>query len=173
MLLDYYGTLLGAVAIRRGYSDHFGMDHYEMNPVWQDSVTKVKPFNSRHLATTLGITIGAILLLEVADYPDSIARGFLGALIGGFAYLVGRHVSNILIFRYVASHRDEFSGKASMAHPAVLMMSAFQIANVLIPMAIVAAISMNAYVVGATIGVAGLVFSHAAWVRKARIAAAE
>ena len=49
MLVDYYGTLLGAVAIKDGYSNHFGMDHYELNPTWQDSAAGVKWFNLRHL----------------------------------------------------------------------------------------------------------------------------
>jgi hypothetical protein len=173
MLLDYYGTLLGAVAFERGYNDHFGMEHYEMNPVWQDSVSGVKWFNPRHLATTAAITIVSIFLLEIADYPDPIARGYVGAFIGPYSVLVGRHAANILTFRYVANHRDEVTGRVDMDHPAVLMSSGFQVAHALIPVALLAAVTSNAYVVGATIGIAGLLLSHRGWVRKARITAAE
>lgn len=168
MLMDYYGTLLGAVTIRQGYSEHFGMEHYEMNPVWQDSVSSVKWFNPRHLATTVGITVGVAALLELAEYPEPFARGLLGALLGMYALLVGRHVSNILTFRYVARHRDELSGSVAIAHPAMLSMSTFQLAVVVVPMTLIAAITTNAYIVGAALGAAGLILSHLSWLRKAR-----
>jgi hypothetical protein len=168
MLMDYYGTLLGAITIKRGYSDHFGMEHYEMNPVWQDSVAGVKWFNPRHLALTAGITAGAVVLLELAPYPDSLSRGLVGAVLGMYALLVGRHVSNIMTFLYVAGHRPEVSGTVAITHPAMLAMSAFQLAAVVVPLALVAAVTGNAYAIGAAFGAAGLTISHLAWLRKAR-----
>ena len=168
MLLDYFGTLVGAVMIKKGYSDHFGMEHYEMNPVWQDSVAGSKWFNPRHLATTLAMTVGAIAILELTDHPTWLAHGFIGALLAIYALLVGRHLSNIITFRYVSLHPEEVSGTVHMAHPMLLTLSASQLAPVAIPLALIAALTTSAYVVGATIGIAGLFLSHSQWIRKAR-----
>ena len=173
MMLDYYGTLLGAVWIKRGYSDHFGMEHYEMNPVWQDSVEQVKWLNPRHLATTAAVTVGSIIVLQIGDYPSYLAHGFIGLLLGMYAMLVGRHMSNVLTYRYVACHKGELSGEVEIAHPMMLNFSATQLAPVAIPLGLVAALSGSAYVVGATIGVLGLLLSHHTWIRKARQTAAQ
>lgn len=170
MLVDYFGTLVGAITIKRGYSDHFGMEHYEMNPVWQESVEEIRWFNPRHLITTAVATISSIALLELADYPTWLAHGLIGALLAMYALLAGRHLSNILTFRYVTRHPDEVSGSVAMAHPMILNLSASQIAPVAIPFALIAALTTNAYVVGSTIGVLALLVGHIVWIRKDRLA---
>ncbi len=169
MLADYFGTLVGAVAIRNGYSDHFGMEHYEMNPVWQESIGKIQWFNARHLGMTAAISIGTAVLVEIDGFlPEHLAEGYIGALLGTFAYMVGRHVSNYFSFRYVAMHRDELEGTVHMAHTTLLAFSAAQVAVVAIPLAVIAAVTVNPYVIGAAIGVSGLLISHSGWIKKAR-----
>src|ERR1700752_3744988 len=63
MLSDYLLTIAGARLRLETYERHFRTEHYELNPIWQQAVAKLRWFNPRHLLLTIVLT--AIILFCV------------------------------------------------------------------------------------------------------------
>jgi hypothetical protein len=49
LLLDYFLTVGGSKLAARKYSQHFKFEHYEMNPLWQKTISQGKWLNPKHL----------------------------------------------------------------------------------------------------------------------------
>lgn len=163
MLSDYFLTVLGAAQSEKGYRNHFRMQHYELNPLWQQSISRKKWFNPRHIALTAIVSCGTAGLLEVGDLTEPVAEAILGCLLVFFAMLVGRHLSNILVFRRFAKRPDEVSGQVSMAHSLMLAISAYQFLVAAVPLALLAVLSPTPFTLGAAVGGPLVLFVHGIW----------
>src|SRR2546426_6653463 len=133
MLADYFLTVLGAVKKEKGYSNHFKAQHYELNPIWQESISRKRWLNPRHILLTLVVSGGLAGILEVGDFPASLADGLFGCLFVFFGTVIGRHLCNILIFRRFAQRPEEISGQVAMAHSLALAISTYQYLVVAVP----------------------------------------
>jgi hypothetical protein len=164
MLLDYFLTVAGAIQREKGYSKHFQVQHYELNPLWQKTIAKKEWFNLRHLILTALFGGLVVWLTNSVDGPDDAIDGLLGCMIGVFALLVGRHISNLLTFGYLIRHPDAISGQVAMSHQLILALSTFQMIGILILMALVAYFSGAAFAYGAAGGILAMIISHVIWI---------
>jgi hypothetical protein len=168
MFADYFLTLAGAVLKDRKYGDHFKAEHYELNPIWQKHVAKMKWLNPRHIALTVVISSLLILLVEFAEMPEPFIRALLGCLFVVFGMVIGRHLSNLMIFRYVIRKPDEISGQVAIAHTLLLSVSLYQYLTILVPLALIAIFSPSPFVIGACVGAVLVLVVHLIWIRKYR-----
>jgi len=102
MFADYFLTVAGNIQRDKKYSEHFKVEHYELNPIWQKSIAEKKWFNVRHILLTISVTAILAGLLEFGDLPDGLVQVISGAWVVLFSIVIGRHLSNILIFETVA-----------------------------------------------------------------------
>jgi hypothetical protein len=164
MFADYFLTLAGAVLKDKKYADHFKAEHYEMNPVWQKEVEQKKWFNPRHIMLTILISSLLILLVEYGEVDESFTQGMLGCLASIYGMVIGRHLSNLLIFSYINRKPDEIHGEVTMAHTLLLMLSLYQYIVVLVPVLLIAIFSPSPFVTGVLVGVILLQVLHFKWI---------
>ena len=166
MLADYFLTVLGAVRKERKYAAHFKTQHYELNPLWQKTIARKKWFNPRHLLLTL-LTSGVLaFLVESGNMPDAFAEGMFGCLFVLFGMIIGRHLSNLLLFRYLDRHPQDIAGQITMAHALMLTISTYQYLVVAIPMVLLAIFSPTPFVLGGLVGTLLLFVIHFKWIRQ-------
>ena len=138
MLSDYLLTIAGARLRTSAYASHFRTRHYELNPLWQNAVARMRWLNGRHLFATAvlsGVLIGmAETLRDVDEFVALVEGGMIGAL----GSVNGRHLSNLAIFRYAKRHPDSIEGTVTMSHEFVLWISTFQMLGLLVPALLVA-----------------------------------
>jgi len=168
MLADYFLTLAGAVLKDRGYGNHVKAEHYELNPIWQRQVAQRKWLNPRHLGLTVVASSALILLTEFGEMPEPFIQGFLGCLLVVFGMIIGRHLSNLMVFGYVIRKPDEISGQVTMGHALLLSVSLYQYLVAFVPLVLIAIFSPSPFVIGACIGALLLVAVHLKWIRKHR-----
>lgn len=114
MFTDYYLTLLGKKYRDSAYLQHFTSEHYELNPAWQKDINKFKIFNYKHVLLVILITgyfYFASLLLR-----DSWFDLIFGALFCLYAYIIARHCSNILTYKFANRNPEQLSGKIIYGH---------------------------------------------------------
>lgn len=126
------------------------MEHYELNPIWQKSISQRKWFNLRHTLLVMAVTVVLVGVLVVSGM------------------LLGRHISNLLLFRYLARRPDQISGEVTISHQLVLAISMYQTMLVIIPMALIAIFSHNNFARGGLLGAALLFCVHLVWMYKAK-----
>jgi hypothetical protein len=168
MLADYFLTLVGAKQRDKKYSEHFTTEHYELNPMWQKQIAQRKWFSPKHLLLTIIVTLLLVLVMEPGGAPEPLAQGILGGLLVFFGAVIGRHLYNLLIFRDINRKPNEISGQVTMAHGLVLRMSLYQSVVVLVPLALIAALSPTPFVLGGLLGVVVLLVHHLRWIGKYR-----
>ena len=100
MVADYTLTILGARESAAVYREHFVLASYEMNPLWRKSVDEIRWFNPRHFAIVCLVTLLLVLVDQVAPAELPI-EFFLGGVFGAWGMVFGRHVANLLLFRYL------------------------------------------------------------------------
>ncbi len=164
MLLDYFLTVFGAIQSEKRYSEHFKVQHYELNPIWQQQIAQKKWFSPRHFFMVVMISVALVYLAELGSLPDPAIQGILGCLFVSYGMIVGRHLSNIMIFRYFVDNPDDISGQVTMAHSISLTISTYQYLVVLIPMIFVAAFSPTPFVLGGLVGVVLVLLMHVKWI---------
>lgn len=165
MFSDYFLTVLGAIQKDKKYSDHFKGQQYELNPVWQHQVMQRKWLNSRHILLTVLVSGTLALLLEFGRFPDYVAEGLFGCLFVCFGMIIGRHLANLMVFRYFNRRPDEISGQIIMAPSLLLSISTYQYLVAAIPLVFVAVFAPTPFALGGLIG-AGLLFvAHFRWIR--------
>ncbi len=164
MFLDYFLTVIGAIQSEKKYSEHFKIQHYELNPIWQQQIAQKKWFCLRHFSIVVFISAALVYLTELGSLPDSGIQGILGCLFVFYGMIVGRHLSNIMIFRYFVNNPDDISGHITMAHSMSLSISTYQYFVVVIPMVFVAAFSPTPFVLGGLVGVVLMFVVHAKWI---------
>lgn len=172
MLADYVLTIWGAKSSAIVYRSHFSTPSYELNPLWRKSVDELRWFNPRHAALVVLVTVG-LVFFDLADMePDSVVELPLGLLFGAFGSVCGRHLGNLLLFRYLNRHPDQISGQVQLSMKLVLKMSQFTLVGMILPFVILAILVPSAYSIGMLLGVLVIFFAHFFWGRKAESAAA-
>jgi hypothetical protein len=167
MFSDYYLTVLGAVRREEQYALHFKTEHYELNPAWQKAIAEKKWFNPRHALLTVLLSGALIALMEIGLIPDDLAKGFAGAILVLYGMIIGRHLSNLLIFSHLNRKPEEITGAITMTYPFLLYMSQYQTMTVLVPVAFIALLTQNAYAVGGVVGILLFMLIQFKWIHKA------
>ena len=166
MFSDYILTVTGAIQKEKKYDDHFKTPHYELNPVWQKSISEKRWFNPRHLLLTLIVSIGLTFLVEFGGLPTFLIQGMIGCLFVVYGMIIGRHLSNILVFWLFDKKPDEISGQVVMTHSLLLSISAFQYLIGLIPIFFIVAFVPTPYTIGGLAGACLIFIVHAIWIKK-------
>jgi hypothetical protein len=166
MFADYYLTVFAAVQREKKYSEHFKTEHYELNPLWQKVIAEKKWFNLRHTLLAILFSSALLYLTEFSIQTPYMVQGLIGCLFVVYGMIIGRHVSNIMIFRYMAKHRGDISGQISMSHAMVLSISVYQYLVVVIPFALVALFAPTPHVVGGLLGAVMVLVIHVLWIIK-------
>lgn len=169
MIADYYLTVAGSILYDRGYGNHIRFEQYELNPAWQSSIQKKVWLNPRHL---IRVFVTFVLVYIVSEFGDRIfwwvPDWFLGALIMVFSAVVGRHLSNVLMFLYVLRNPSLLSGEARMKQVLVLKFSQYQLVALLVPVSIITAFMPNPFLAGCMTGLLLLNLIQTYWIRKTR-----
>ena len=168
MLADYFLTLIAAIQQGKKYSDHFKVEHYELNPTWQASVAQRRWFNPKQILVTACFSAAVILLVGFGDLPERIADGLSGCVLILFAMVLARHVNNLAIFRYIARHPDQVSGQVTMRHAMSLWLSLFHYCAATVPIALIALFSGSAFAVGGCCAGMLLLGWHVRWIERAK-----
>jgi len=168
MLADYYLTLVGFLLYRKGYRNHVKIEQYELNPVWQSSIAKMRWLNPRHLLITALVTGAIYLFLEVCEAPDETAAFLLGICVMSSVVVVGRHLAGLMIFRHAMRHPDQFSGSVQIGYEMTVRTSQYQILATGLPLVVVALLAPSPFVIGGTLSVLFLGLIHGVWLRRYR-----
>jgi hypothetical protein len=167
MLCDYYLTLIGRILHEKGYGKHVLVEQYELNPLWQSSVNKVKWFNIRHLGLVVLTTLLIILISQVSTEATAwYLEFFISGLLVLLAAVVGRHISNILMFYYIIRNPDGLSGQIRFSHKAVVKFSQYQVLVAICPFVAVLLFTWEPYAIGGLCGLLLFFVLHARWLRK-------
>ena len=167
MFADYFLTIYGAIKHNQKYSEHFKTEHYELNPKWQQDVKKIKWLNLKHIALTLLVTIALVYIFETFHLPSNLIKTLIGCILVLYAMIIGRHISNILIFSYLNRNPGHISGEVRMTHQFVLYLSFFQTVMVLIPIILLAIFSNSFFAYGGAGGIILFLLVNFNWIRKA------
>jgi hypothetical protein len=81
-----------------------------------------------------------------------------------FGMIVGRHLSNILIFRRFARRPEEVSGQVVMAHSLVLSISTFHYLVVAVPVAMIAVFCPTPFTIGGAVAAVSVFYVHYVWI---------
>lgn len=168
MFSDYFLTVWGAVLRERKHSEHFKLENYELNPIWQKEVRRKKRFNPRHILITVLVSAGLGILLQLDDTPDFLAEALCGCLFTVYGAVIGRHLNNIFVFRQMARKPQNIAGQVKMDHSLILAISMYQYLVVAVPVLIIALFTRTAFCAGAVWGVGMLFLMHVIWIRKNR-----
>ena len=163
MLADYYLTLVGYVLYEKKYAEHFNIDHYELNPVWQNVITKKKWFSPRHLIGTILFTILLVYALEFDDKPEILVEFLLGFFLVGSGILIGNHFNNILMLWHVIRKPEVVSEQISLDHGYSLSRSMYKYVGVLVPLLIISLFTPSYFVIGGTLSCALQMVVHLVW----------
>jgi hypothetical protein len=162
MFSDYYLTLLGKKLRDNVYLQHISTEEYELNPVWQKDINKFKMFNYKHVLAVILITgyfYFASLVLR-----DSWYYGIYGALFTMYAYIIMRHLNNILIYRFANRNPNLFSGKATYGLLFSLNLSKYQSFTYSVFMLALFAWTQSWFILGGAIGLALLGLTNIRWI---------
>lgn len=168
MLADYLMTLIGAVLSKRKYGQHVRTEHYELNPVWQTAVARRKWFNPKHLFLVAVLTSLLFLVGESGAFREPFVEAVLGAVLIIFGTLLGRHLSNLIMFWHVIRTPEQISGQLTMSHALVLSISMYQYLVVCVPFVIVATFMPSPFTFGGLFGIALLLVAHMGWITRNR-----
>jgi len=171
MLADYALTVWGAKNSAAVYRKHFRTPSYELNPLWRKSVDQIRWFNPRHIALVALVTV----LLVVADRASSYNTFelALGMLFGAFGSVCSRHLTNLMLFRYLNRHPNEISGQVQLSMKLVLKISQLTYLGLIPLFSIVVAVAPSRYTVGVLLGILTVALAHFVWARRAKSAEAQ
>jgi hypothetical protein len=167
MLSDYFLTVWGAVLSEKKYQHHFKIEHYELNPLWQKSISQKKWFNPKHLAIVAVICGFCFLWSSAWVENNPLFEGYFGFLTILFASVIGTHVANILTFSYVIRHPESVSGEIKMSHPLLLCISQFRVFSFLFALILMAVFSPTPFILGGLCSQIVFLLVKLAWLKKA------
>jgi len=170
MLADYFMTVWGAILAERKYRQHFKIEHYELNPLWQKHIRQKKWFNPKHLALVALMTAFCFLLSSGLTAGDFVSQGLFGYLTILFASVIGTHLNNILLFSYLDRNPGSISGEVTMSHTMMLSMAQFRVFGLLFVLGLLAIFSPTPFVIGGLLSQVAVVFVKWAWLVKAKAA---
>lgn len=166
MLADYYLTVFGEILRQKAFSHHFKIQDYELNPFWKNDISKKRLFNPRFFLIDGVITLIGISIVERESMPDGFVKLFLGFFLGVYGPIIGRHLSNLLIFRYLIKDPQSLSGQVALSNRYLLKASFFQNATMLVTLIPILIVSSEPFIVGAVLGTISLLLAHFFWSKK-------
>ncbi len=167
MLADYLLTAWGAILSQKRYRQHFKVEHYELNPIWQKSIAQKKWFNPKHLVIVCIFTTFCCLWSNRWAGTDTGSEVLFGFLVTLNASVIGTHLTNILTFQYVNRHPDCMSGEITMNHPMMLNMTQFRLFSLLLILTIIAIFSPTPFIIGGACSQFVFLFVQLIWIAKA------
>lgn len=167
-ILDHQLTLAGLALAERRYRKHFRVPQFELNPFMQAAIAARKRVSWRHLALVAFIT--GLVYVEglLIGFESPLFTFLLTAIIGVYAAILGRHLSNFFVFRFLDRNPQEVSGEVEMSQAYATRMSQYNLLSVLLPLAVAAVLSPTPTVFGILCGVLGTFLGHGLWYRKAQ-----
>ncbi len=167
MIADYYLTILGAVLREKEYGKHFIIETYEMNPTYRSVIDKKSLFNLKFVAQVLLnfaiLLMCSIFLVSEFEFIYWIVLGFYLTL---YSYIIGLHISNILIFRWVADNPDAIEGDVKLSHGYNLRQSLNFNAVLFFPIILILWFSFSYFVLGSLFAVIYNVMLVLNWISK-------
>jgi hypothetical protein len=167
-ILDYQLTLAGAALVERRYRQHFRVPSYELNPLMQSVIRARKRVSWRHLALVAFIT--GLVYVEglLMGFESSLFTFLLAFVFGAYASVTGRHLANLLTFRFLEKHPEDLSGTVEMSQAYITRLSQYMYLSTICPLIVAAFFSPTPAVFGVAAGVLALYLGHGLWYRRAR-----
>ncbi len=163
MILDYSLTMKSANMVKGKYSEHFSVEQFELNPVWQEDVSKAKKFNIKHLIMVLIAAGLAYSVVKLSIFDEWSSYFVLGIIIIPYATIVGRHISNILTFKYVENYSDTLHGKLIVDYIYTLKLSQHMLIGNIFVLSIIYICTFSSFILGGILGYFSLYVSHSMW----------
>ncbi len=164
MFCDYFLTVAGAVLKERGYDQVFEGETYELNPIWQIDIAQKHWFNPRHSLLTLSITLLLFVIVESEQLSAAFLNGFFGCLCILFGIIIGKHLSNLLIFIWITHQVQGGMGSIDIGEDLNLWTSALQYITLLVPMGLIVIFAFSPFALGGLLAVLLILGLHLAWI---------
>ena len=107
-------------------------------------------------------------MIEFFSISPFVVEVILGCLFVLYGLIIGRHISNIMIFWYIARKPDEISGKVTMSHSLVLYLSTYQYLGFAMPVILMVIFAPTPFALGGLLGTGLLMLVHFKWIGKHR-----
>lgn len=163
MQLDHFLTVLAARERRKKLAEHERIADYELNPVFRKSVRELRWFDALHLWMTVVFTA---VMCVISEIDPVVLQFFLGAAFGYFGPVIGVHLSNLRIYRYVRLHPEEIAGNLELATTANIAIAQSTMLKVLVPLLLLSVFSRDVYVIGAACGLLRTIWLKHVWYRE-------
>jgi hypothetical protein len=166
MVLDYYLTVYSDHLRKKGHSRHYQLENYELNPIWVKDINKRKLFNPKHLSLVIIFSLFIWYFLCRPEVDSNYNRLLYGAIVTIYFMIIGRHTSNILLYKFTINNPHELNGRITLSTKYIYIASAYQYFvcfGAILPLAI---LSSSYYVYGGLIGSIVLISIHLIWYRK-------
>ena len=167
-ILDYQLTLAGAALVERRYRKHFRIPQYELNPLMQTAIRTRKRVSWRHLALVAVITGGVYAEGLLMGFDSPVFTFLLAFVLGAYATITGRHLANLLTFRFLEKHPEDLSGTVEMSQAYITRLSQYMFLSAIFPLLVAAFFSPTPAVFGVAAGALALYVGHGLWYRRAR-----
>lgn len=148
MLLDYFLTVAGSKLAARKYRQHFKFEHYEMNPLWQKTISQGKWLNPKHLLIVVIAGFVCFLWADAWTEKSAQSEAALGALLTLYSVVLAAHVGNLMIFWRMVRNPDEVSGEVTLSHKYLLAMSRSRSLLTLFPIGMAACLAPSPFLYG-------------------------
>jgi hypothetical protein len=168
MLLDYFLTVWGAVLSEQKYRQHFKIEHYELNPIWQKTIARKQWLNPKHLTSVTVIAVLCLWWSSAWTFRDNTMEGMFGFITILLASIIGLHVSNIFIFHYLLRHPECVSGEVRMSHLLMLHMSRLRFFILLFPLVLISIFEPTPFVIGGLCSQIVFFLVNLVWAAKAK-----
>jgi hypothetical protein len=168
MMADYYLTLLGQ-KFSKEYREHYVTKGYEVNPMWQKDVGRLIWLNPKQLALVVIVTVIFYCIIQsLYDRHSTMLQLLMGMITAPYVIVLGRHLSNLLLFSYIRKNPSLLEGKLIIPYQYTLVASRIAVVPGIIIFIVVYAFTRNTFALGGTIGSAILYCVHYFWALKAR-----
>lgn len=167
-MADYFLTIWGAILSEKKYRQHFKIEHYELNPVWQKHIAQKQWVNPKFLLITAAIFLFCFFWSFCWSDGDFVSEGLFGYFVILWANIIGRHLSNILTFVYMERHPESITGEISMDHVLMLKMAQFRSLGLVVVLTSIVIFSPTPFVIGGLCSAVVLMITESRWIAKAR-----
>lgn len=150
---DYYLTLWGAVRYRKAAAV-VSMGNYELNPLWQGDVAKLRWASPKFLLSL--VLIGGMMwgytVLAFSFGVGWLAEMLLGVVLFTRAALIARHLANIAYFGHLRAHPQAVRGQTEYSRGTVYFLSTTSHAQIALVVITAAIVVRDPWTVGGAIG---------------------
>lgn len=169
---DYYLTIWAATLYKKQSFIEFE-GSYELTPMYQDDVNKLRRFSPRFLI----ILVVYSVVLAYAGHALSDTPYVFGAVVGSLLFMElaihARHIANIAYFRYLvdASKQETnpgVTGHIRLSKRVTYKQSAMMLLGMALYTLVAYALTGSSFLLGGTIGCAALALSHWRLARKSK-----